>query len=755
MAKRLPLQLWGGIECTINRVGNCFHNQLSKMELDDRLDIAERVATLGIQRIRYPVLWEHHCETTNQKPDCTRAKRQIDRLREFGIDPIVGLLHHGSGPRDTCLTDGDFAQAFADYAFSVAEQLPDVVYFTPVNEPLTTARFSGLYGHWYPHGRDDRAFLTSLINQVTATRVAMKAIRAVNANAKLVQTENLEQCHATTRLRYQAEFENQRRWFSVDLLMGKVDCQHPLWDYLEQHLEDLSALDALVQDPVTIDIMGWNYYLTSERFLDHRVERYPRNTHGGNGKDRYADVEAVRVMSGGMQGLEGLLHQAWNRFRCPMAVTEVHLGCHRESQAKWMLDAWQTANQVRDAGVDLRALTAWSLLGSYDWDSLCTQSRGHYESGAFDIRGGKLRPTMTAKVLQHLATGQTFSHPALQARGWWQHPSRFIFGQQDDANGVGNDENSEIANSTSTLCKATNEELERVTEAPGRPLLITGASGTLGRAFASICKLRRIEHRLLTRHELDITSSSSIDQALEKFQPWAIVNTAGYVRIDDAEKEPAECFKANTQGARLLAIAAAKHGLPLVTYSTDLVFDGAQQRPYVESHRPRALNTYGESKVRAERSVLAISPSSLVIRTSSFFGPWDDYNFLTTSLQDLEQGKAVYAMNDWIVSPTYVPDLVHTSLDLLFDGANGIWHLVNRAQVTWYDFLCEAASYFKLDTANVIGRRQAEWRFIAKRPVYSALTSCHGTLLPELSESLAAYCSRRVENTRRTTEDAL
>src|SRR5678816_2034165 len=121
----------------------------------------------------------------------------MERLRALGIDPIVGLAHHGSGPFGTSLLDDGFAEGLAAFARTVAERYPWVGRYTPVNEPLTTARFSALYGVWYPHVCDDAAFLRATLHQVRATRLAMEAIRDVRNDAQLVQTEDLGRTHAT------------------------------------------------------------------------------------------------------------------------------------------------------------------------------------------------------------------------------------------------------------------------------------------------------------------------------------------------------------------------------------------------------------------------------------------------------------------------------------------------------------------------------------------------------------------------------
>ena len=134
---------------------------------------------------------------------------------------IAGLLHHGSGPAYTNLADENFPYYLAAYAKQVAEEFPWIEYYTPVNEPLTTARFSGLYGIWYPHQNNSKAFTQMLVEPNKRHRSCYGGDRKINPNAKLVQTEDLGKTYSTKKLKYQADFENERRWLTFDLLCGK------------------------------------------------------------------------------------------------------------------------------------------------------------------------------------------------------------------------------------------------------------------------------------------------------------------------------------------------------------------------------------------------------------------------------------------------------------------------------------------------------------------------------------------------------
>ena len=728
-----PLEMWAGIECTVNRVGDEFFDQLERNGHATRLDDLDRFAALGIKAIRYPILWERTAPDGIETANWQWADERLKRLRQLQIRPIVGLVHHGSGPRSTSLVDPEFPEKLAVFAQAVADRYPWLDAYTPINEPLTTARFSGLYGHWYPHGRDDLTFVRILLNECRSVVLSMQAIRQVNPNAQLVQTDDLGKTFSTPLLSYQAEFENERRWLTFDLLCGRLNADHPLWPRLRSIGIEQAELEWFLEHSCPPDIMGINHYLTSDRFLDERLDRYPQHTHGGNGEHAYADVEAVRVCAEGAAGHQLLLQETWERYQLPIAVTEVHLGCTREEQLRWLKEVWDAAQSLRAEGVDVRAIAPWSLLGAYDWNTLLTRADGHYEPGVFDLRPGSNseaavspRPTALALLIQSLAQGEAFTHPVIDLPGWWRRSDRLLYPPV-----------------SCTSNKTAHSQPAFDVARSSRPLAITGATGTLGQAFARLCDIRGIPYRLLARQDMDITTPESVHQALAEMNPWAVINTAGYVRVDDAEKEADLCRLINTEGATTLAKACADQNIDFVTFSSDLVFDGSQNSPYLESSGVSPLNVYGQSKAIAEKQVLAVHPDSLVIRTSAFFGPWDHYNFLTVVLRSLPSGNPFVAAKDAIISPTYVPDLVNATLDLLIDRETGIWHLANPGAISWADLASYVANLAGFSADQIEARATEALGFAAMRPRYSVLGSERAVLLPPLEAAIDRYFQER------------
>ncbi|MDQ4088081.1 MAG: SDR family oxidoreductase, partial [Pseudomonadota bacterium] len=316
-------------------------------------------------------------------------------------------------------------------------------------------------------------------------------------------------------------------------------------------------------------------------------------------------------------------------------------------------------------------------------------------------------PTIIAKAAAAYARGKSFDHPVLDSPGWWRRAPRLY--------------------PWSGRCNPM--------EWDGRKLLITGATGTLGNAFARTCEDRALPFCLTSRAEVDLCDEKSIVAALKRHKPWAVINTAGYVRVADAEREPEACIAANAEGAAALARGCAAAGIPLVTFSSDLVFNGSKGEAYDEDDPVSPAGVYGASKAEAERRVIEAGGDALVIRTSAFFGPWDRYNFAWDVLTRLARGERIEACSRTFVSPTYVPDLCHAALDLLVDGETGIWHLANEGSVSWYEFarlVAEGAGY---DASRVVAAD-------GPRSSNTTLTSRRGMMLRSFEAALADYLAQ-------------
>jgi len=161
------------------------------------------------------------------------------------------------------------------------------------------------------------------------------------------------------------------------------------------------------------------------------------------------------------------------------------------------------------------------------------------------------------------------------------------------------------------------------------------------------------------------------------------------------------------------------------------VFDGSLGRSYLEPDAAAPSTAYGESKAEGEKRVLTSNGDALIVRSSSFFGPWDRYNFLYETLRRLARGEEVEASATRIVSPTYVPELVQATLDLLLDEASGLWHLANQGAASFHDLAHEAADRAGLDKRLI--------RLADTAPSDTSLSSERGILLRPVDEALTSF----------------
>lgn len=496
----MSLEVWGGIECTLNRVNDQYFDQCTKNGHSLRLIDFQLFKDIGIKKLRYPCLWENVSMESPRKRNWEQLDEKLAEIRRLGMTPIAGFLHHGSGPKYTHLLDPNFPTLFAEYAKDFATRYPWIENFTPVNEILTTARFSCLYGHWFPHEKNDYAFLKAVFLQCKATVLAMREIRKITPDAKLIQTEDMGKCQSTEKLAYQRDFENERRWLAYDILYGKFNQNHKLFKYVVSSGISYEEIQWTTENYFRPDILGINHYLLSNRYLDDRIDLYPENFHGGNGFHQYADVGVIDTGQAELPLPEDILVETWQRYKIPLAVTEVHTRGHREEQMRWFYQMWNSCETAKNSGVEIQGITAWSLLGTYDWHSLCTKDDYFYEPGVFDLRSSHSlsRKTGLAKLVQELALSGETNSPILETKGSWQLERRILYAPHKGSHS--------LINST------------------GRPLLIAGENEWLNKSIAMACRFRNLPYIL--------TDKSKLEGDIENNRPWAVLNT---MRVVDSQ----------------------------------------------------------------------------------------------------------------------------------------------------------------------------------------------------------------------------
>ena len=270
-------------------------------------------------------------------------------------------------------------------------------------------------------------------------------------------------------------------------------------------------------------------------------------------------------------------------------------------------------------------------------------------------------------------------------------------------------------------------------------VLITGAGGQLGSALQ--VSLAAHEVTALTRAELDITNLEEVRAVAASLRPQVVINCAAYTNVDAAENDEAGAFKLNAEGPRNLAEATAELEIPLVQVSTDYVFDGFGNRPYVESDPPNPLSVYGRSKLSGEQFVASLNPRHYIARTSWLYHhePVNAKNFPKTMLAQAHK-ESVKVVQDQQGSPTYALHLAEAIARLIETGSYGVYHLAGSGQTTWFDLTRRLYHLFGVKT-SVEPCTTQEFPRPAKRPAYSVLATIREPkiLLPSWEEGLEQF----------------
>jgi dTDP-4-dehydrorhamnose reductase len=343
----------------------------------------------------------------------------------------------------------------------------------------------------------------------------------------------------------------------------------------------------------------------------------------------------------------------------------VHLDCTREEQLRWFKEVWDSCCTLKKDGLDIKAVTAWSLFGAFGWNTLLTKPECDYEPGVFDLRSSSPRPTALAKMIYAYSSGKQFHHPLLLHPGWWKRKGRFI--NQIDQYSV----------------------IEPLDDINCAPLLIIGNESILKNAFVHICRSRCIPFVLRDMDQMDLSTDNKINTAVSVIKPWAIIDISWYAGNKDA------CASDMTGYSAALARHCINNNIRLINFSSPYVFNGNQSRPYIESDKPDARNDYGKYIAHLEEVVLKQNPESLIVRTGHLLSVTDAENFIHAVCDTLKQGKVLNVSNV-LISSAYVPHLVNNVMDLLIDEEKGILHITNSGALSWYDLaldICRRSGY--------------------------------------------------------------
>jgi dTDP-4-dehydrorhamnose reductase len=257
---------------------------------------------------------------------------------------------------------------------------------------------------------------------------------------------------------------------------------------------------------------------------------------------------------------------------------------------------------------------------------------------------------------------------------------------------------------------------------------ILGSTGQLGTDLVDVLRGdEQFEVVALTHQDADCTKADEVRGVILKLRPQTVINCAAFVRVDDCEEQAGLAFEVNAIGALNVARACAAVDACCVYISTDYVFDGTKDGPYVESDAPNPINVYGTSKLAGEYLVRQAAPRCLIVRVSSLFGKTGARgkggNFIETILDKAKKGEALRVVDDIRISPTYTRDAAEAVRQLLKTEVQGIIHAANFGSCTWHEFAKTALELCGLPSeVEAIDSLAHPTR--AKRPMNSMLASC-------------------------------
>lgn len=280
-------------------------------------------------------------------------------------------------------------------------------------------------------------------------------------------------------------------------------------------------------------------------------------------------------------------------------------------------------------------------------------------------------------------------------------------------------------------------------------ILLTGSNGQLGHDFQKLFSNSNIKYISTDYQELNIIDNNELENFFKNNNDFThIINCVGYNDVDEAQNGD-KTFLLNEKAPQKIAEFAKKMNAIFVTYSTDFVFDGRKNIPYIEEDIPNPLSKYGISKHEGEKMVLDTWRKSFVIRTSWLFGIGGN-NFNKQVLNWSKTRDKLNIVDDQVSAPTYSMDLAEFSWKLIQTEKFGLYHITNDGVASKYD----QAKYVleKIGWKGTLGRaKTADFNLPAKRPAYSKLDSSKvekllGEKIPKWQSGIDRFLEEMKEN---------
>lgn len=252
-----------------------------------------------------------------------------------------------------------------------------------------------------------------------------------------------------------------------------------------------------------------------------------------------------------------------------------------------------------------------------------------------------------------------------------------------------------------------------------KKILVTGCNGQLGRAINQVYANEQVELINTDTNNLDITNENEVMDFVKETKPEIIINCAAYTNVNKCESDYDNAYQVNAIGPKNLAAAAKETGAKLVHVSTDYVFDGESDKPYLESDATNPCGAYGKTKLAGEEFVKEYEDKFFIIRTAWLYG--DGNNFVKTMIKIGKEKGEVGVVSDQFGTPTSALELARMIKSVAETEEYGIYHGTCEGSCSWAEFATEIFKQAKMPEVKVNYIRTEDYPTPAKRPAYSVL----------------------------------
>jgi beta-glucosidase/6-phospho-beta-glucosidase/beta-galactosidase/glycosyltransferase involved in cell wall biosynthesis len=364
--------VWGaGIECSFVPHLNIDQFEWTQHDRCWKEDFRRAREELGLTALRYALPW-HKVEKEAKQFDWTAADERIAYAADLGLELYLDVMHFGVPLwLRQAVGDPEFPEALERFAEALVGRYGGTVKnWCPCNEPLVLALFSGDFGFWPPHGRTWRGYMPVLARVVQATSRAIRAMRRVDATANVILCDNVEHYKSRTpALKEEVMRRNLRRYLAMDLLLGRVDRRHPLFEWVTSYGMSEVDLEWFAMHPQRPDVLGMDYYPNSEWQLEG-------SEHGVQQRRSESPV-----------GLYGIARSYYQRYGLPLMLTETSADGQALNREIWLEQTVEDCRRLREEGVPMMGYFWWPLIDQLDWAGALTNRIGKIHNvGIYNLR---------------------------------------------------------------------------------------------------------------------------------------------------------------------------------------------------------------------------------------------------------------------------------------------------------------------------------------------------------------------------------